>query len=99
WADRPRERTRVSEVISKTARWLAIAAATLTASLTAAQPQPKQPLTVQITSPLGRTGISGAVRIVARITFDSKTTLSPVKFYVDGKEVGQDNDGPPYAVE
>src|SRR5438552_15486239 len=56
-------------------------------------------LTVQITSPLGRTGITGPVRIVARITSDPKATLSPVKFYVDGKEVGQDNDGPPYAVE
>lgn len=86
-------------MIPQTARWLAVAAATFTASLTAAQEQPKLPLTVQITSPLGRTGISGPVRIVARVAFDPKTAIGPVKFYVDGKEVGQDNDGPPYAVE
>ncbi len=37
--------------------------------------------------------------IVARITADPHATLSVVQFYVDGKLVGEDKDGPPYAVE
>jgi VWFA-related protein len=57
------------------------------------------PLTLQITSPLGRTGMNGPVRIVARIVSESKAALSPVSFYVDGDLVGEDTDGPPYAVE
>src|SRR5262245_11451444 len=60
-------------------------------------PQPS--LTVEITSPLGRTGMVGPVRIVARISSDSKASLSPVQFYVDDQLVGEDKDGPPYAVE
>jgi VWFA-related protein len=56
-------------------------------------------LTIEITSPLGRTGISGPVRIVARITSPSQAALSKVEFFVDGKLVGEDTDGPPYAVE
>ena len=54
---------------------------------------------VTITSPLGRTGMSGPVRIVARIVARPGTTLSPVQFFVDGQIVGEDKDGPPYAVE
>jgi Ca-activated chloride channel homolog len=57
------------------------------------------PLAVKITSPLGRTGMVGHVRIVARITHDPAVSLSPVQFFVDGTLVGQDKDGPPYAVE
>ena len=46
---------------------------------------PATVLTVQITSPLGRTGIVGPVRIVARITgLTPGATLSPVQFFVDG---------------
>jgi Ca-activated chloride channel family protein len=60
-------------------------------------PQPS--LTVEITSPLGRTGMVGPVRIVARISSDSNVSLSPVQFYVDDQLVGEDKDGPPYAVE
>jgi Ca-activated chloride channel family protein len=54
---------------------------------------------VQITSPRGRTGLSGPTRIVARIQAESDTTLGPVDFYVNGKLVGRDDDGAPYAVE
>jgi Ca-activated chloride channel family protein len=60
---------------------------------------PPPSLTVEITSPLGRTGMVGPVRIVARISSDSKASLSPVQFYVDDQLVGEDKDGPPYAVE
>jgi Ca-activated chloride channel family protein len=56
-------------------------------------------LSVKITSPLGRTGMTGAVRIVARVTPVPGTSLSPVQFFVDSKLVGEDKDGPPYAVE
>ncbi len=56
-------------------------------------------LTLQITSPLGRTGMVGPVRIVARISADPKASLSPVQFFVDEQLIGEDKDGPPYAVE
>src|SRR6187401_3586466 len=60
---------------------------------------PQSPLTLQITSPLGRTGMVGPVRIVARISTDPKASLSPVQFFVDQQLIGEDKDGPPYAVE
>ena len=56
-------------------------------------------LSIQITSPLGRTGMTGPVRIVARVVADPKVKLGPIKFLVDGQPVGEDTDGPPYAVE
>ncbi len=56
-------------------------------------------LSVRITSPLGRTGGIGAVRIVAQIQQPSSATLNPVRFYVDGTLFKTDDDGPPYAVE
>ena len=58
------------------------------------------PLSIRITSPLGRTGSSGAIRIVAQVTSAEKNaTLSAVRFYVDDVLVGEDPSGPPYAVE
>ena len=56
-------------------------------------------LPVRITSPLGRTGGIGAVRIVAQIQCPSDSVLGPVRFYVDGTLFKTDDDGPPYAVE
>ena len=61
--------------------------------------QDRAPLSIKITSPLGRTGISGPIRIVARVTGDPKLSISPVQFYVDGKLIGEDKDGQPFAVE
>lgn len=55
-------------------------------------------LTIAITSPLGRSGLTGPIRIVARISAKPDTVLSPVQFFVDGTLVGEDKDGPPYAV-
>jgi Ca-activated chloride channel family protein len=55
--------------------------------------------TVQITSPLGRTGVAGAVRIVARVTHTPDVAVQAVKFFVNDVQVGQDVDGPVYAVE
>ena len=77
------------------------AAATLSgapAALRAARAD-SAPLSVRITSPLGRMGTSGKVRIVAQIHVPPQVTLQPVNFYVDGKLLGTDDDGPPYAIE
>ena len=54
---------------------------------------------VRITSPLGRTGGVGTVRIVAQIQVPPGCILGPVRFYADGKLLGTDEDGPPYAIE
>ena len=59
----------------------------------------QQTLSVQITSPLGRTGISGPTRIVARVSSAPGTVVSAVQFFVDGHLIGEDTDGAPFAVE
>ena len=74
---------------------LAVASIMFAAGLTAGP----VPLSVRITSPLGRMGTSGKVRIVGQIQAAPGTTIRPVRFFVDGKLIGQDDDGPPYAVE
>jgi Ca-activated chloride channel homolog len=56
-------------------------------------------LGVRITSPLGRTGGVGSVRIVAQIDRQPGGVLGPVRFFVDGTLFKTDEDGPPYAVE
>ncbi len=56
-------------------------------------------LRVRITSPVGRTGGAGSVRIVAQIQGTASAALQPVRFYVDGLLFKTDSDGPPYAVE
>jgi VWFA-related protein len=89
--------------LSHHVRFLAIVAAGLLVLLTPAaarqSAQTKPAFAIKITSPTGRTGVSGGVRIVARITVPDGVTLGPVKFFVDGEQVGEDTDGPPYAVE
>lgn len=57
------------------------------------------PLGVRITSPLGRMGIPGKVRIVAQVHSAPGAVLSPVQFYVDGALLSEDKDGPPFAAE
>src|SRR5580704_16635727 len=69
------------------------------AAFASAAGAPAVPLSVKITSPLGRMGTSGKVRIVAQIHAAPETTLKPVRFYVDNVLLGVDDDGPPYAVE
>ena len=76
------------------AGWLAVSASP--ASLAQS---PVTPLSVRITSPLGRTGLTGATRIVARVTAPQGAVLSAIQFFVDGQLVGEDKDGPPYAAE
>jgi Ca-activated chloride channel homolog len=57
------------------------------------------PLSVRITSPLGRTGVPGTVRIVAQVQALPGVVLQPVQFYVDGTLLSTVSDGPPYAAE
>jgi Ca-activated chloride channel homolog len=56
-------------------------------------------LKVQITSPLGRTGIPERIRIVAQVTTPDGVQLEPVRFFIDSVLLGEDKDGPPYAIE
>jgi VWFA-related protein len=55
--------------------------------------------TVRITSPLGRTGVPGVIRVVAQVATDAPKGVVPVHFFVDGQSIGDDTDGPPYVVE
>src|SRR5512133_2819263 len=56
-------------------------------------------LEVRITSPLGRMGTPGAVRIVAQIDTAPGILLHPVRFFVDGQLLATVESGPPYAAE
>ena len=62
-----------------------------------AQSTQAPPLTVRITSPLGRTGVAGTVRIVAQIVTDQDKPPT-VRFLVDGKLL-HTLTAPPYAVD
>ena len=57
------------------------------------------PPAIRITSPLGRVGEPGVVRIVAQVQAAPGTALGPVRFYIDAQLVGSVDHGPPYAVE
>jgi len=54
---------------------------------------------VRITSPLGRIGASGTVRIVAQVESTETKVIPKVSFFVDDKLIAVDEDGPPYAVD
>src|SRR3954451_24066756 len=56
-------------------------------------------LTVRITSPLGRTGLPGTVRIVAQVQHPQNAPPGQVRFYVDQELLGTVTNGPPYATE
>lgn len=56
-------------------------------------------LSVRITSPLGRSGLPGAIRIVAQVRAEQGVVPGAVQFFIDGKLFGTDSDGAPYAVE
>jgi len=57
-------------------------------------------LSVRITSPLGRTGLPGRVRIVARMTTPEGAPVpSAVRFYMNDVLIATDADGPPYVAE
>jgi len=52
--------------------------------------------TLRITSPLGRTGLPGTIRIVARLDGSDKRAPTKVDFLVDQMPLASDTDGPPY---
>lgn len=56
-------------------------------------------LSVRITSPQGRLAASGPIRIVAQATGPLRSPVSKVTFFVGDQPVGEDADGPIYAVE
>jgi VWFA-related protein len=56
-------------------------------------------LSVRITSPLGRTGLTERIRIVAQVRHRPDAQLGPIRFFVDQTLLAEDSDGPPYAVE
>lgn len=78
---------------------LAVAVLTGTAPQDLAPSSGLSPLGVRITSPLGRIGIPGKVRIVAQVQAAPGAVLTPVRFFVDGVLLGEDGDGPPFAAE
>ena len=79
------ERLRTSVV------WACVAATCLASCLAWAQ-GPATP--IRITSPLGRTGLSSTIRIVARLTATDLPTR--VDFLVDEVPLASDTNGPPY---
>ena len=52
--------------------------------------------TLKITSPLGRTGLPGTIRIVARLEGEQPAEPPQVSFYIDKLHLADDSDGPPY---
>ena len=52
--------------------------------------------TLRITSPVGRTGLTGTIRIVVRLEGDQPVASPKVEFYIDKLHLSDDGDGPPY---
>ena len=77
--------------------WVCVLAVLL--SCAAIQSQSAPPLSVRITSPLGRLGEPGTVRIVGQVRAGSGRSVAAVRFLVDGALLGTLTSGPPYAVE
>jgi Ca-activated chloride channel homolog len=63
------------------------------------QDREDQQLSIRITSPLGRTGLPGTVRIVAQVRHSSAAPPGQVRFFVDDHLLGAVDHGPPYAME
>ncbi len=68
-------------------------------ALLAAAPAAAGEISVRITSPLGRTGTPGTIRIVAQVKPQKGQAISEVRFSVDGKPQGTVTAGPPYSVD
>jgi VWFA-related protein len=68
------------------------------AAVRASDDPPAAP-TIRITSPLGRTGVSTKVRIVAQVHAVSTDVLSKLNFYVDGRLIGSADPSPYSAVD
>jgi VWFA-related protein len=57
------------------------------------------PLAIRITSPLGRTGTTGAIRIVAQVNPASDAPVAAVRFFVDNVLLGETRKGPPWGID
>jgi VWFA-related protein len=68
-------------------------------SLLLPAPSSAADISVRITSPLGRTGTPGTIRIVAQVKPAKGQTIAELRFSVDGKPQGTVTNGPPYSVE
>ena len=89
----------MGHVVDRT-RALGIAAALVLAAATVSAVAGQDGgLSVRITSPLGRTGAPGTVRIVAQVRHISAVAPGEVRFFVDQKLLASVSQGPPYAVE
>ena len=79
---------------------MALAALSLAATLVLHAPAEAQSASgaaaLKITSPLGRTGLSGAIRIVVRLDGEQPAVPPRVEFYIDKLHLADDEDGPPY---
>lgn len=84
---------------SRFARRLAVALVAAVVLLPAAAAGQPHATAIRLTSPLGRTGVPGVIRVVAQVTTEAEHGAVPVRFFVDGAPIGEDLDGPPYAVE
>lgn len=89
------------QLIPRAVRPVLVAATLLLAGVSAgtAPDTEEGPFSVRITSPLGRTGLGGPIRIVAQVRQVPGMALQPVRFYVDNVLLGEDHQGPPFAVE
>jgi VWFA-related protein len=76
-------------------RLAALATACLAATLLFAAPADAASA-LRITSPVGRTGLTGTIRIVVRLDGDQPAEPPKVEFYVDKMHLSDDTDGPPY---
>ena len=78
---------------------LACVFAVLPASVAVRSQSSSSSVSVRITSPLGRMGEPGTVRIVGQVRASSGRSVSAVRFSVDGALIGTVTGGPPFAVE
>jgi Ca-activated chloride channel homolog len=87
--------------VSRVMWWFALAAV-VAMGVTAAPngaAQSAEPLSIRITSPLGRTGAAAVVRIVAQVQAAPGVAINPVRIFVDNVLLGEVADGPPWALE
>ena len=73
-----------------------ITAALAAAFLLGVQARGEAASSLRITSPVGRTGLPGAIRIVARVEGEQPATPLRMEFYIDKLYLAEDVDGPPY---
>jgi len=91
-----RRRQRAGAGLRVTARPAIVALALAALAVTAVPHARETDPSIRITSPLGRTGLPGTIRIVARFDGPSQSAPLRVNFYVDKLFLSADSDGPPY---